>query len=120
MEKYDQQDFDAAQKLVKGRQFFTRKPKKPADIIAQLMARTGYGQLKSADELENTWNQIADEKWRSQTRVTVIKRGVLEVVVGNSVLIQRLEFEKKRLLADFKTNQPKINLKDIRFRIGNV
>jgi hypothetical protein len=117
---YDEQDFDNAEKLVKGRQFFVRKPQKSANLIAQLMARKGYGQQKSANEIDETWNAIAADAWREQTRIGTIRRGVLEIVVSTSVLNQRLEFDKKRLLTELNQRLPQIKLNDIRFRIGNI
>ncbi len=117
---YDDQDFDNAEKLVKGRQFFVRKPQKSANLIAQLLARKGYGQQKTANEIDETWNAIAADAWREQTRVGTIRRGVLEIVVSTSVLNQRLEFDKKRLLKELNQRLPQIKLNDIRFRIGNI
>ncbi len=119
-ESYDELDFDQASDLVKGRQRFRRRPKTSSKLIANLMARKGYGQQKSADQLSEAWSAVAGETWRNQTRVGLIRRGVLEVVVGSSVLNQRLEFEKKKLLGKLKVQLPKTNITDIRFRIGNV
>ncbi len=120
MTNYDQQDFDNADKLIRSRQFFTRAPKKSADIVAQLLARKGYGQQSAVAELQRIWQNIAADEWRNQTQVGIIRRGVLEIIVGNSMLNQRLEFEKKRLLAELKKHLPQSNLRDIRFRIGNL
>lgn len=113
-------DFQQANDLVHQRQRFKRKPRRSADIIARLMARKGYAQQQSADELIQAWARTADSGWRSQTRVGTIRRGVLEIVVGNSVLNQRLEFEKQKLLRQMADQLPHAGLKDIRFRIGNV
>ena len=117
---YEELDFDQAEQLVRKRQRFHRRPKRMADVIARLMARKGYGQQQSADEIRAAWNVIAGDQWQSQTRVGVIRRGVLEVIVGNSVLNQRLEFEKRRLLTELRKQLPQVNINDIRFRIGNV
>ena len=84
------------------------------------MARKGYGQQQTIRQLDEVWRAIAARSWRAQTRVGVIRGGVLEVIVGNSVLNQRLEFEKKKLLAELQQQLPKNKIRDIRFRIGNV
>ena len=119
-EPYDELDFDQAQELVKSRQRYFRKPKTAAQILGQLMARKGYAQTESANELEAAWNQIIDPKWKSKTKVGVIRRGVLEIVVSNSTVNQQLEFTKRKLLTALQTQLPKNNLKDLRFRVGNV
>ncbi len=117
---YDELDFDNAQKLVRQRQIFSRRPQKAADIIAQLMARQGYGQLQSNNELQTVWKNIVGDGFRDRTQVGSIRMGVLEVIVVSSVVVQRLEFEKKRLLMELKKNLPNTKLKDIRFRIGKM
>ena len=40
--EYDELDFSQAHDLVKKRQRYFRRPKKPADLLAKLMARKGY------------------------------------------------------------------------------
>lgn len=84
------------------------------------MARKGYAQTESANDLEIAWNKIVDQKWKTKTKVGVIRRGVLEIVVSNSTVNQQLEFTKRKLLIELQTQLPKNNLKDLRFRIGNV
>ena len=116
----DELDFNQAAKLVGQRQRYRRGPKKSANLVAQLMARKGYGQQQSIRELDEIWSTIAADSWRPQTRVGVLRGGILEVVVGNSVLNQRLEFEKKRLLAEMQLRFPNNKIRDIRFRIGNL
>lgn len=117
---YDEQDFDQANDLVKSRQRFFRRPKRPADILGHLMARKGYNQTETANELEITWNEIVGSKWKSQTKVGTIRQGVLEVLVSSSVVNQQLGFKKKQLLSELQTRLPKNNLKDLRFKLGNV
>ena len=117
---FEEQDFSQAHDLIKQRQRFSRRPRRPADILSHLMARKGYGQTESANELETSWNEVVGLKWQSKTKVGVIKRGVLEIIVTSSGVNQQLEFKKKKLLAELQSRLPKNNLKDLRFRIGNV
>lgn len=117
---YEELDFNQAANLVRKRQRFARRPKRSADIVAQLMARKGYGQQTAAKELHQAWQEIAAESWQNQTRAGQIRKGVLEIFVANSVLNQRLEFEKRSLLAGLQQRLPQANIRDIRFRIGNV
>ena len=84
------------------------------------MARKGYAQTESVAELESIWNKVAGPKWKSKTKVGVIRRGVLEITVSNSTVNQQLEFEKRKLLTELKLHLPKNNLKDLRFRVGIV
>lgn len=120
IDPYEELDFNQAARLVRNRQRFTRRPKKSADIVSQLMARKGYGQLAANNELQQVWQRMVADQWRGQTRAGLIRNGVLEVMVANSVLNQRLEFEKKSLLAKLQQKLPQAKIRDIRFRIGNV
>ncbi len=120
IDPYEELDFKQAARLVRNRQRFTRRPRKSADIVSQLMARKGYGQLAANNELQQAWQEIVANPWREQTRAGLIRNGALEVIVANSVLNQRLEFEKKSLLAKLQQKLPQANIRDIRFRIGNV
>ena len=116
---YDELDFSQASDLVNKRQRFTRRPKKSAEIVAQLMARKGYGQQSTTNELQETWEGVAN-RWQGQTKAGQIRRGVLEVFVANSVLHQRLEFEKRTLLGELQQRLPNAKIRDIRFRLGTV
>jgi hypothetical protein len=117
---YDEQDFEQANDLVKSRQRYFRRPKRPADILGQLMARKGYAQTETANELEVTWNEIVGTQWKAKTKVGSIRQGVLEIIVSNSAVNQQLEFKKSKILAELQSQLPKNNFKDLRFRVGKI
>jgi hypothetical protein len=116
----DELDFEQANRLINARQFFPRRPKKAADLIAQLMARKGWGQSTAVDELDIAWNLVATTAWSQQTQLGNVRKGVLEVIVANSALLHQLEFKKQSLVASLQQRLPQNKIKDIRFRIGNV
>lgn len=118
--EYDELDFSQAHDLVKKRQRYFRRPKKPADILAKLMARKGYAQTESSNDLEDTWNRVVGPKWQSKTKVGNISRGILEVFVVSAAVNQQLGFQKRKLLAELKGQLPQNKITDIRFRIGHV
>ena len=119
-DKFAELDFQQADQLIRSRQFVSRGPRKSSDLIAKLMARKGYGQQQAARELDEIWNAIADPAWRDQTRVGLIRRGKLEIIVQTSGLHQRLDFERQRLVMELNQKLPRQPIQDIRFRIGNV
>ena len=49
-----------------------------------------------------------------------VRRGVLEVIVGNSAALQELTFQKKHLLDKIAAALPDQKIRDVRFRIGVV
>ncbi len=119
-ENYDQRDFDQATDLTRQRRRYQRRPKRPANILSQLMARKGYGQTKSNNELDEVWNDIVGEKWQSKTRVGNISRGTLEVFVSSPAVNQHLGFKKKKLIADLIKRIPQNKIKDIKFSLGSI
>ena len=119
-ENYDNLDFDQATDLTNQRRRFKRRPKRPANILSQLMARKGYGQTKTNDELDDTWNAIVGQKWQAKTRVGNISRGVLEVFVSSAAVNQHLGFQKKKLIAELSKRVPQNKIKDIKFSLGSI
>lgn len=119
-ENYDNLDFDQATDLTNQRRRFKRRPKRPANILSQLMARKGYGQKKTNDELDEIWNVIVGEKWQTKTRVGNISRGVLEVFVSSAAVNQHLGFQKKKLIAELIKRVPQNKIKDIKFSLGSI
>lgn len=117
---YEEVDFKQANHLVKSRQRYFRKPKRPADILGRLMARKGYSQTSNANELQEVWKKVVGEKWNSKTKVGLVKSGVLEIYVANSSVNQQLEFKKKKLLDALNKSNSKTKFKNIRFRVGNM
>lgn len=117
---YDELDFDQTHDLVKSRQRYFRRPRRPADLLGQLMARKGYAQTETTNELESIWMAVAGDKWQSKTKVGSIRAGVLEVLVSSSAANHQIGFQKKKLLAELKRRLPKNNLKDLRFIVGKI
>ena len=116
----EEKDFDQASKLTKDRQRFFRRPKKPANIISQLMARKGYCQTQSVNELSDVWRELVGDKWKNKTKAGNVNRGVLEVFVANAAVNQKIGFEKRKILAALKERVPQNKITDIKFRVGSV
>jgi hypothetical protein len=71
--------------------------------------------------IEQAWNKAAGAELGRQTRIGALRRGVLEIEVGNAVLLQELtQFHKRKLLDQMKRKLSGVNLKDLRFRAGVV
>ena len=116
----EETDFEQANQLTKGRQRFFRRPKRPADIIGRLMARKGYCQTQSANELSDVWKELVGDKWKNKTKAGNVNRGVLEVFVANAAVNQKIGFEKQKILAALKQRVPQNKITDIKFRVGSV
>jgi predicted nucleic acid-binding Zn ribbon protein len=96
-------------------------PEPLAEILSRLFAARGWGRKQERLRLEDAWADTIGEAVASQTRLGALRRGVLEVLVGNAVLLQELaHFHKRRLLEQLRKRLPAVPLNDLRFRVGVV
>ena len=96
-----------------------RDPQALGDVLADLMARRGYAQVSAHEECRKAWEETVGNLTQF-TRATELKRGVLQVVVTNSVVMQELVFRKSELLVAVSKKLTNHKIKDLRFRIGEI
>ena len=94
------------------------KPQPIANVLAELMARRGYARLQSGSNCADAWREAAGEQLAACSRAGQIKRGVLEVIVTSSILMQEMSFQKAGLLAKLTELLPDEKIRDLRFRVG--
>ena len=96
-----------------------RGPEPLGEILSRLFTARGWGRRQAQLHLEQAWNDAAGPDVAAQTRVSALRRGVLEVVVGNAVLLQELaHYHKRRLLEQLRGRLKGTPLTDLRFRAG--
>ena len=98
-----------------------RGPRPLSDILGELFTVRGYGRLRARQELEDAWNAAVGEPYCRQTRLGEVRRGVLNVTVAHSTLLEELAaFRKPALLEALRSGAPATTIHDIRFRVGAV
>ena len=98
-----------------------RGPKPVSEILAELFASKGLARLGAARALEDAWNGAVGTPRCRQTKLGEVRRGILNVTVANSALLEELAaFEKPTLLKALRENVPDVSVLDIRFRVGPV
>jgi hypothetical protein len=95
------------------------KPHKLADVLAQLTARHGFARVRSQVDYDAAWRSVAGDLAR-RSCVGGVRRGVLEITVSHSTLVQEMSFQKARLLAGLAEQLPGQEIKDLKFRVGTV
>jgi predicted nucleic acid-binding Zn ribbon protein len=96
-----------------------RGPERLGEILSRLFAARGWGRRQGRLHLEKAWEESAGPDFAAHTRLGALRRGVLEVVVDNAVLLQELaHFHKRRLLEQLRRRLPDTPLNDLRFRAG--
>ncbi len=98
-----------------------RGPKSLGDVLNNLFASKGLGQLRAATELHAAWNLAVGEPLCRQTEVGDVRRGVLNVTVAHPALLEELSaFRKAALLTSLRQNLTGTVIHDIRFRVGPI
>ena len=98
-----------------------RGPEPLKEILSRIFAARGWGRRQDRLRLEEAWAAAAGADFAPHTRAGALRRGVLEVVVGNAVLLQELaQFHKRRILEDLRQRLPGVRVTDLRFRAGPV
>ena len=101
-----------------GRRAYARRPKKIADVVAQLLVQRGYGRIEANEQLAEAWAAAAGEPFAAASRPGKLRRGTLEVAVTNSTIMQEFTFHKQRILAELGRTLPDAKIRDLRFRVG--
>jgi predicted nucleic acid-binding Zn ribbon protein len=63
-------------------------PQRLGEVLAQLFTARGWGRRQGRLHLEKAWAEAVGPEHAAHTRAGAIRRGVLEVVVDNAVLLQ--------------------------------
>jgi len=96
-------------------------PEPLGEILGRLFTARGWGRRGERQRLEDAWRSAAGPDVAAKTRLGSLKRGVLEIEVGNGALMQELSsFRKRKLLDDLKEKLPGTPLRDLKFRSGVV
>jgi predicted nucleic acid-binding Zn ribbon protein len=94
-------------------------PEPLSEVLSRLFIARGWGRTQEQLRLEQAWAEVAGPDVAKQTQLGAMRRGVLEVEVGNGSLLQELVgFHKRRLLEGMKKKLAGVVLKDLRFRAG--
>ncbi len=94
-------------------------PEPIGEILSRLFAARGWGRRQERLRLEAAWCDAVGPKSVTHTRIGTLRRGVLEVLVDNAVLLQELShFQKRRLLEQLRRQLKGVAITDLRFRAG--
>lgn len=116
----EQQEIERLNEELKRRQFHPRLPSRAGDVLNQLMAKRGYNQRQANSARERAWAEAAGEKIAQQSKAVRLSRGVLTVIVVNSVVMQELIFQQATLTKRMNEADPDLQVKSLRFRVGAI
>lgn len=91
-----------------------------SSIVAELLARRGFLQQQSVAVCHEAWREAAGSKMVEFTCPGPVRRGVLEVRVANSTILQELIFQKAAILVKLSQLVPELQVRELRFRVGTI
>ena len=97
-----------------------RGPKRIGNVVARLMARTGYAQEHASEALATAWALSAPQHLAGHSRPGLIRRGVLDVYVTHSAIVQEMTFHKQEVLERLQEKLPTAGITDIRCRMAET
>ncbi len=101
-----------------------RVPVRPAksigSVMGQLLAKKGYGQVQAAKSCTSAWQEALGSRFQKDTCCGPIRRGVLEVTVRNSLVLQELTFMKVQLVKQLATLAPEHKITGLKFKVGPI
>lgn len=100
-----------------------RKTKRPQDIKDILKKVIGKIEKQGPDRKEkilNAWQRIAGDKAASHSRPVRITRKKMVIEVDSSTWFYSLTLQKNRLLREIIQELGEDQVKDIRFRMGEI
>lgn len=117
--------FQQAQEQFESKRRYEPRAKSSAQVLSKLIARRGFTQTKWNEQLHSTWLSVIGQTsigktLSGKTRATIVKRGVLEVLVESSAAMQQLAFTKNQLLQKIQIQLPEAKIKALRFKVGPV
>lgn len=89
------------------------------DLLPEIMAQISKETANNPREILEAWSKLVGPKISKMARAVSFESGVLKVKVENSTLYSLLTLhEKERLLFELRKQFPKVDFRNILFRIG--
>jgi hypothetical protein len=86
-------------------------------LVSRLLARTGYDREQGAAGLIEAWQQAVPSHLRAASQPGLVRRGILEVFVTHSALVQEMGFHKRETVTKLAELLPGEGITDIRCRL---
>lgn len=105
---------------LKRKQWTTKATRTAGALLANLMAKRGFGEIQARGLDERHWQEAVGSEWAGDTRLGALKSGVLEVFVRHAIAIHELNFRKAEIIQNLKRLNPQKPIKNIRFKLDAV
>ena len=86
-------------------------------LINQLMSRRGYAQVLAGEDLHQVVASVVGQQLGNSLQVGNLRGGVLQIYAADSVTLQELNFRKRAILKQLRSELQEHRVTDLRFRI---
>lgn len=86
-------------------------------LVSQLISRRGYARVYANEELQRVIASAISDQLADAFHVGNLRNGVLQVFASDSVTLQELNFQKRKILKQIQSEMPDDKVTDLRFRI---
>ncbi|EMI42820.1 DUF721 domain-containing protein [Rhodopirellula sp. SWK7] len=87
-------------------------------LVSELMSRRGYASVATDNAMTESIAKSVGPALAGSIMVGKLSRGVLQVYAVDSVVMQELTFQKRRILRGLSKDHPQAKITDIRFKLG--
>lgn len=96
----------------------TAEPQHVRKVLSELVALKGLARVHGTEQLQQAWRTVAGDEIGRKSRVMELTRGVLNVGVSNSALLNELAgFHKQALLEQLQQQFAHLKIQDLKFRL---
>jgi predicted nucleic acid-binding Zn ribbon protein len=103
------------------RDFPTGKPVDPhhiGKVLSEFIALKGLARVHGSEQLQQAWRTVVSDDVGRRSRVMELTRGVLQVSVGSSALLNELAgFHKQTILENLQGQFAHLKIRDIKFKL---
>lgn len=103
------------------RDFIPKKVAEPqhvGKVLSELIAIKGLARVHGTEQLQQAWRAVAGDDIGCKSRVIELTRGVLNIGVSNSAVLNELAgFHKQALLEQLQQQFSHLKIREIKFRL---
>lgn len=91
---------------------------KLGDVLSKVIAMRGIGRIRGDQQMAAAWKSVAGPEVAAGSRPTMLRNGVLQILVTSSTLLGELvSFHKATILARLKAEHPALKVRDLKFKL---
>ena len=88
-----------------------------SQVLDRLFLEKGYANEQSREELLTAWEKAVGPVLCSQSKVGLLKRGMLQIFAANEIIMSELDFQKAKALKSLQQSLPEMKIRGLKFHL---